>query len=278
MCLKTLFNQLTGRLVYAVLGALIAILLVVPAKSQSLIGGGVQIKHSTSFHSDDVDPGAFIYAQTTFKKRFKASFIGEFSSEPELPSLFQSDGVGTKMDGSEFRARPELQFTLGAIRAIKPFVRIGGDYYRQSYPNLRQGLGHYRTGLNPLTSVGVDVGKHSLYVTRIWQELKVKRFKYYTFNVIEHYQPGHEGHEGYEIYEYVPQLDLGNKGTFNPTYLQGWQLNYQYIRPIKKNLSLYFGAEGKYLDYRKSVDRTYVSYYREKDTILVGRVGVLWGR
>jgi hypothetical protein len=242
----------------------------------SYIGGGLGVTNSTSFHGETT-PNIFAIAQKRFG-RLTIKGLAEFKSEPELPNLFQSDkgadpgDINAKMNGFEFRARPEIDVRLFQRGPLQPYIGLGFDFFAQRYKDEPGGsAAHYHEGLNPITSLGARIGNHSLEATRIWQELKVKSFQYDTCDGVDA--------KG----QCIPDPGWKDKGTLNPAYLDGWRLGYRYLHPLNQRLSLLLGSEISSLEYKKALARKtathpgYVSYYLERDTIFTARVGIVFG-
>lgn len=258
-----------------------------PVQEKSFVGGGINLTYSSELFHKNPSPGIFIVGQKDFG-RLKLKGIFDYKSRPDFPTIFHSDKIEeptSYLDGYEIKFNPEVQYNFATLKGFKVFAGTGVTYYRHTFNKQQEkeqgkkinDSNFYNQGLNPEVSLGFHKGNHSFQVTRVLQEFKVKRFKYFTFNVVEHeYNCKNCVEINDEYYEYIPQFNLGNKGTFNPAYLQGTKINYSWIKPINNKYSLYFNPEFGLYDFRKAIGKNYVSYYKDHSTVATLRLGIVF--
>jgi hypothetical protein len=255
-------RPLTKEFMKFILHLLLIIFAATPAGAQSYIGGGVGFSRSTS----DFDPTPvefFGVGQKDFG-RFSLRGLGGVRSQPQLPTLFQEGAMGYKQDGYELFARTEADLTLLYIGSFKGFVGVGGDFFYQVFPREPGGReAHYHSGINPLVSAGARFsafgGRHRFAFTRIFQEVKAREFPYRTA-----YKPGGR------------LINLQHRGTLNPSYLEGWRVSHEYLKPISARFSFYFAGEGGYYKYKEFPIKSFADSYYERDAVVAFRFGVVY--
>lgn len=243
------------------LSLLIVFVLAVTADAQTYIGAGIGVSRSTS----DFTPTPVELFGVGQKQvgSFHFRGLGGIRTQPQLPTLFQEGAVGYDQNGYEVFARPEADLTLLYLGPLHAFISAGGDFIYQVFPSEPGGKdNHYHSGINPLVSAGARfkyLGDHRVAVTRIFQEFKVRDFPYITASKpMARIKP------------------LQHRGTLNPSYLEGWRVSEEYIKPIGGRFSAFFGAEGSYYKYKEFPLKAFGDNYYERDAVVAFRFGLVY--
>jgi hypothetical protein len=260
-------------------GLAIAFILVFAIKgnAQSYVGGTVGVENSTNYFGETAQTfGAEAQKEwLTGNQQFRLRGRFQLNLNPRYPSLFQGDRI--KQEGYEIRATPEFEYSPVKVLKLRPFVGVGVDYFHQTFPNEDGGkTSHFHTGLNPLGTAGVTFGTktvHRVAASYIFQEIKAKRYHFTT-----------REYDYYGNYVHETPVPGAYKGTFNPSYLDGWRADYSFVKQFDNSrFKLIGGVGAEVVEFTKCVYTgrggfdAYCAAYYDRDVTIGARIGIAIG-
>lgn len=263
---------LTLVLLGAVLSALCSRSLGQTPDKVDYVAVGANVTHGTADQTGTF-PAFFAEGQKEYSKfRLKARF--DLSPRPVI-GLFQSQEL--RQRSTEIRLHQQVEFSPFTFGSIRPFVGAGVEYFHQFYPDEPGGTeSHFHDGLNPTGAIGVQYSRgntrHTLTATRIFQELKARKYKFYSL------YPEYEEDGELEFY----RRDEQHKGTLNPSYIDGWRLDYSGLtrRKLGPFKGIIYGGRVEQLKYRECpikgggrLGEAYCDSYYETDVNISARFG-----
>lgn len=224
-------------------------LITLPAFAQTYVGGGFSVIRSTSYDPSPAQrkdggktyPGGYFEGGYQFPLGLQARFLGEYTSDVALRSIFTSDTYVGKKPTGEFRFRPELRLrpTCGDTPKFCLFLGGGVDYFRQRFKGEvkeQYEYGDYAAGFNPSFTVGAEFGKnHEASFSRLFTD----------------------------------------KTSLNNSQLHGYRAGYSYTRPAFGRFHFKLTGEADYLIFRDSIGDYYATYTK-RDAVLKVRAGLLY--
>src|SRR5262245_36924598 len=109
------------RIIFVVIIIITVIALVDLARAQTFVGGGASVTRSSSYDPSPLTtgdggktfPGGYVEGGYQFPLGLQARFLGEYSSDVQLRSIFVSDAPTGRIPKDEFRFRSELRLRPG---------------------------------------------------------------------------------------------------------------------------------------------------------------------